>query len=71
MRYKCKTLMVNKLVTSHQGFVKPLCSDCKTIDCDNPIEKRKISILGINKEMKVFVRGDDASFVIFCEGYSQ
>jgi len=70
VRYKCKTIKVDKLVTSHQGFIKPLCNNCKTTDCDNPIEKRKISVLGINKQMKVFVRGDDVSFVIFCEGFS-
>lgn len=71
MRYKCKTATVEKLINSYQGFVQPLCNDCKTVDCDNPIENRKVSILGINKRIKVFIKGSEASFVMFCEGYSE
>jgi len=70
MQYKCKYQSLTKLAVSPKGFISPLCNNCKTVDCSNPIEKRKVSYLGINKEMRVYVRGDEFSFVIFCEGYT-
>ena len=70
MRYKCKTLPINKLLMTHRGFIDCLCSSCKTLDCSNYIEKRKISILGVKKEIKVYARGDEVSFVMECEGYT-
>ena len=70
MDYKCKKISIDRLLSTSQGFVRPLCDTCMTYDCDNPIEKRKISFLGINKEVKVFVVGDSYGFVTFCEGYT-
>jgi len=69
MKYRCKTLSVNKMEVTHQGFVSPLCDKCETIDCTNPIEKKKISIMGITKEYRVYSKGPEVSFVIACEGY--
>ena len=69
MQYKCKTISINQLMPSTQGFIMPLCQDCKTRDCSNPIEKNKISILGVKKEIRVHSRGNNFSFVVNCEGY--
>jgi len=69
MKYKCKTISVSKMLVDHRGFVESLCDSCRTADCDNPIETRKLSILGIIKKKKIFVRGDEAFFVAACEGY--
>ena len=71
MKYKCKTIPIYKLITSYKGFTKSLCNSCKTEDCDNPIENRKVSVLGVNKDMRAYVKGNEISFVMFCEGYSQ
>ncbi|KKL46026.1 hypothetical protein LCGC14_2349730 [marine sediment metagenome] len=56
---------------THQGLVEALCNNCETIDCTNPIERKKISIVGIIKECRVYSRGAEASFVIKCEGFLQ
>ncbi len=69
MEYKCKIISINQLIASTQGFVMPLCQSCKTRDCSNPIEKKKISIVGIKKEMRAYCRGNNVSFVVNCEGY--
>jgi hypothetical protein len=70
MEYRCKLISVFKLEASYKGFVLPICSKCKTGDCTNPLELRDICILGERKKMKVYVKGDDVSFVINCEGFS-
>ncbi len=69
MEYQCRLINVSQLVATPTGFVTSLCDKCKIKDCDNPIEKVKISILGITKEMKVFNIGTDSRIVVQCEGY--
>ena len=69
MQYKCKTVSVSQLIATYSGFVKSLCDRCKSYDCSNPIEKRRISIVGITKEIRVYSSGDNASFVVDCQGY--
>ncbi|HUS50717.1 MAG TPA: hypothetical protein VMZ91_11165 [Candidatus Paceibacterota bacterium] len=71
MQYRCKTIPVNKMEVTHQGLINPLCDSCETIDCTNPIERKKISIIGITRKCKVYSRGPEVSFVIACEGYLQ
>jgi hypothetical protein len=71
MEYKCKLISINKLNATPNGFSLSLCDSCKTRDCSNPIEKRKISILGVTKEVRVFSRGTDVSFVVACNGYTK
>ena len=70
MEYKCKTIPIDKLIATPKGFIMPLCQDCTTIDCENPIEKRKISFVGVKKMVKVFSRGSQVGFVINCNGYT-
>lgn len=69
MKYKCKTSSLNQLMVDFKGVVLGLCDLCGCVDCSNPIENREVSIMGITKECKVFSKGNDASFVISCEGY--
>ena len=69
MEYKCQTIRTDRLAISSTGFVMPLCESCKTRDCTNPIEKTKISVLGLTKKIKTYNRGTDYGFVIQCEGY--
>lgn len=70
MEYKCKTVSLNKLIATPMGFGMPLCQKCKTRDCTNPIEWRSVSFVGINKKVRVFVKGSQISFVVSCNGYT-
>ena len=71
MEYKCTTVSVSNLIATPIGFVMPLCQSCKTSDCDNPVENRKVSIIGIKKDVRVFVRGPQIYFVVKCNGYTK
>ena len=51
------------------GFIFPLCDKCTTRDCSNPIEKLKVSLMGVTKEVRVYNRGMDQRFVVECEGF--
>ena len=57
------------MIVSAKGFVPPLCENCTTQDCSNPIEKIKVSVLGVIKELKIYNRGSDPKIVVQCEGY--
>lgn len=70
MRYNCKSIPVTKLVPSKKGFVTSLCDSCCTRDCENNIEKRQVSMLGIVKTMKLLVKSNDPYIVINCDGYT-
>jgi len=71
VEYKCTTIDMSRLNVGPKGFVMPICEICKTKDCSNPIEKTKISILGVKKEIRVFSRGIGAKFVVKCEGFTR
>jgi hypothetical protein len=71
MEYPCKLVPVLKVLSTPKGLFEPLCNSCKTKDCTNPVEEREISILGVNKKFRMYMRGDDPCFVIQCnEGYT-
>ena len=70
MEYGCKTIPLTSLIATHDGFAKPLCESCKTLDCSNPIEKHRVAVVGVVKEFKVYVRGKQVYFVTDCQGYS-
>ncbi len=69
MQYKCKRFSAIKLIINHKGLCKSICESCKSNDCTNPIEKRKMSFFGVIKDVKAYCSGNDVDFVINCEGY--
>lgn len=71
MKYLNKTIPLTKLIITPKGVAEPLCNDCKTRDCSHPIEKKQISVFGINKEMKILNNGLSEWAVIDCQGYSE
>ena len=71
MEYKCALIPIKQLTISPKGFVMPLCNQCTTLDCTNPIEKKNVSILGVTKEIRVFSRGVEDQFVVNCMGFSK
>lgn len=70
MEYKCETINIDKLPISPVGVVPSLCEHCKTIDCTNPIERRNISIIGVSREIKLYMRGSSPYFVVKCSGFT-
>ncbi len=69
MKYKCKSLPLTKMVPTPKGFLTPLCNECQTLDCENDVELKKISIVGITMEAKLLAKRDEPHSVISCEGY--
>jgi hypothetical protein len=69
MKYKCNSVPFTKMIATNTGFLEPLCNNCKTLDCENDIETRKVSILGITVETKLLSKKDDSHIVVSCEGY--
>jgi hypothetical protein len=69
MEYRCQAISILQMNIGPKGFIMPICESCKTKDCTNPIEKKKVSICGVTKIVKVINRSGDYKYVIFCEGY--
>jgi hypothetical protein len=71
MEYRCKTIPFTQLIAGPAGFVDTLCNSCKTLDCTNSIENKKVSILGVSKTFRVYIRGVDAYLVVECQGFTR
>ena len=69
MEYKCQTIGMDRMAIGTNGFFSPICETCGTQDCTNPIEKTKVSVLGVVKEIKIYNRGREPRLVVQCEGY--
>ena len=69
MEYKCQTVNMSRMIVEAKGFFNPICESCTTEDCSNPIEKTKVSILGVTKKVRVYNRGKNPRLVVQCEGY--
>lgn len=69
MQYPCKTISLLQVPKTSQGIVEPLCNSCLSRDCDNPIEKRSVSLPHGKKDWRVMTRGNNISVVLQCQGY--
>jgi hypothetical protein len=69
MDYEAKTISLSKLLVGSTGVVEPLCNFCKTRDCTNPIEKKKVSVFGVQREYLVYMRHGDPYGVVDCRGF--
>ena len=67
--YNCKTIPLTKLVPTPKGFLNPLCNTCRCKDCENPIEEKMISVIGVAKKMRVYMMPYGVNLVVDCEGY--
>lgn len=54
----------------HRGAIEPICDTCLTLDCTNPIQMRNISVLGLDKKVRLYVAGSEPFVVIKCDGYT-
>lgn len=69
MNYPCIKFPLLKQIVDHNGVVEPKCNSCLQTDCSNPIRKKTVSVMGINREWSVFMEGTRAFQVVQCEGY--
>ena len=69
MEYKCKRIPMVSLVPNHLNFTMPLCNSCATKDCTNPIERKMVSVVGINHRMRLYSRIGELTIVCECEGF--
>ena len=70
MEYKCQLFQLSNLITATGIKISDcLCNNCCTGDCSNPVELKTISIVGVNKKGRFFMRGDDPYMVLQCEGF--
>ena len=69
-QYKCKLVPIDRLPVGPIGVVEPLCNNCKTKDCSNPIEPVNITVFGKNVSWRIYKKHASASIVIQCAGHS-
>jgi len=69
LEYKTQLISLNKLVDSEIIKEGTLCDACKSFDCSNPIVYLTVSVLGVNKKMRVWKNSNTRSAVIGCEGF--
>ena len=71
MEYRCNSVPLTAFITVTGTSVENsgLCAKCKSRDCTNPIEKKTISVLGINKSGHFLMRGNEPYVVLECEGF--
>lgn len=69
LEYKAQLISLNKLIDADIIKEGTLCDGCKCFDCSNPIVYLTVSVLGVNKKMRVWKNGNNRSAVIGCEGF--
>lgn len=70
MEYECSLVPINKVLTDAFGVVHPLCNSCLSKDCTNPIEKKSVSVMGVNKTYRLYRVALSYMCVVSCQGYS-
>ena len=69
MDYDCHVVPADKMLMDPTGVKEPLCNDCKTPDCTNPIKDKMVSIFGQNKKYRLWIINNQCRQVISCRGY--
>jgi hypothetical protein len=62
---------MERLLVGPTGAMQPLCNNCQTRDCDNPIRPMQVTVFGQKTSWKIYAKANKASMVVQCEGYSQ
>lgn len=72
MEYECTSIPLVKVLIGPNGSVEPLCNECKTIDCSNPVACQSVSLMGIVRKWRLLGKGSGgASVVVECKGFSK
>jgi len=69
MDYECHIVPADKLLLNPIGTQEPLCNDCRSPDCTNPIREKLVSVMGINKKMRLWTVNNQIRMVVACKGY--
>ncbi len=69
MEYACKSIPISHLPVNSKGISSSLCDRCSSRDCDNPVERISVSILGVSEEHKAYMRGNEPYYVVSCTGF--
>lgn len=67
--FECKLIPIDKLIVEPRGVKEPLCNDCVQPDCDNPIRKHSLSIMGKPVSWRLWVVNNQVRQVVQCVGY--
>jgi len=70
MEYECKIVPFDKTVVTAQGIAQPLCNDCITPDCSNPIREQTVAQMGSMTKMRLWVVNNVVRQVVACKGYT-
>lgn len=69
MEYDMVLVPISKALMGSSGLSKPLCNDCRTPDCTNPIRERSVSVRGLVIKMRLWVSNNVVRQVVSCKGY--
>ena len=71
MDYEVRLAPIDKCVVSSKGFFEPLCNNCASPDCTNPIEEKTVYVVGIPKVYRVWMEREGIiRQVVDCKGYT-
>ena len=71
MIYDCELLPMTKIHVGQNKVIKPLCTTCENIQCDNPIVKKRVSVFGTVGEVRLYEMADGYHMVKSCPGYME
>ena len=69
MEYDCQTMPFDRTIVTTRGLAMPLCNDCRTPDCSNPIRDQVVSQIGIPVKMRLWTVNNVVRQVVACKGY--
>ena len=69
MEYKASLTPMGRITDPSIIKDGSLCDKCMAYDCSNPIVNLTISVLGINRKMKVWKTSTNRFAVLACEGF--
>lgn len=69
MNYDCQVVPFNQMQVTESGIAEPLCNDCRSPDCTNPIREMTVSKMGVAVKMRLWVVSNVVRQVVACKGY--
>ena len=69
MDYECHLVTADKLLVNPIGLQVPMCNDCRCPDCTNPIKGQAVSVVGVNKDYRLWIVNNQVRMVVACKGY--
>ena len=70
MEYDVSLVPIDRIITSPEGVLMPLCNDCVRGDCSNPIREKTVSVVGKPIKMRLWVVNNIFRVVVSCpNGY--